>query len=78
VVHDLVVITPMSGWSAEVFVSDSFASSPSQWGRATSSGGPLYGDHTFSLGRRRASWVLLWMLDPGPTYQATIDKLRVY
>jgi hypothetical protein len=30
------------------------------------------------LGRRRASWVLLWMLDPGPTYQATIDKLRVY
>lgn len=77
VVNNLQVTTPMQDWSAEAFVAQSFSSSLGAWGRATSSQNAIYGDHTFSLGGKRASWVLLWMLNPGPTDQATIEKLRV-
>jgi len=77
VLHDLVVKTPMQGWGAEVFLGNSFSSTLTAWGRAISVQQLIDGDHTFYLGGKRASWVLLWMLNPGPTDQATIDKLSV-
>ena len=76
VLHNLVVKTPMRDWSAEVFVGDRFAPW-GNWGKPTSSQDPIYRDHTFSLGGKRGSWVLFWMLNPGPSYQATVDKLLV-
>jgi serine/threonine-protein kinase len=76
VLHNLVVKTPMQDWSAEVFVGDRFAPW-GNWGKPTSSQDPIYSDHTFSLGGKRGSWVLFWMLNPGPSYQATVDKLLV-
>lgn len=89
--HELVVETTMSGWSARSYVSaapllagcssGSYSSSciapVSAWGAATSSASNLTGSHTFSLGGRRGAWVLFWMLDPGPALQAEVTKLSV-
>ena len=75
--HDLVVTTSMQGWSAETFTSNSDASALSGWGAATARQSPIYGSTTFSLGDRKASWVLLWMTDPGPTQQAQVQELLV-
>lgn len=76
-VHELVVTTPMRDWSAEVFVASRFSSSLAGWGKPLSPRYGLNGDHTFSFPARRGDWVLFWMLNPGPTYQATVDKLSV-
>jgi serine/threonine protein kinase len=76
-VHELVVTTPMKGWSAEVFVADGFSGNLSGWGRPLDPQYGLSGDSTFSFPAKRGSWVLFWMLNPGPTYQATVDKLTV-
>lgn len=88
--HDLEVQTPMSGWAAQVYVSTSGVrpgctggsaagcyKPVTQWGPVLSSGTDLNGDHTFSLGGRQGSWVLFWMLDPGPDRQAVVQKLTV-
>jgi eukaryotic-like serine/threonine-protein kinase len=75
--HDLVVTTSMQGWSAETFTSDVDAPTVSGWGTATANRSPIYGTTTFSLAGRTANWVLLWMLDPGPTRQAQIEELTV-
>lgn len=77
VVHDLAVTSPMQGWTAEAFVGDSFSTTLAGWGTATSRHPLIKGGATFSLGDKSARWVLLWMIDPGPTRQAVIDKLVV-
>jgi eukaryotic-like serine/threonine-protein kinase len=76
-VHELEVTTSMQGWSAEAYVADSNAPALSGWGTPTASRSPIYGNATFSLGGRKASWVLLWMTDPGPNRQAQIQELTV-
>jgi serine/threonine protein kinase len=75
--HELVVTTAMQGWSAETFTSNVDAPTLSGWGTATSTRSPIYGNATFSLADKPASWVLLWMTDPGPTRQAQIEELTV-
>jgi eukaryotic-like serine/threonine-protein kinase len=77
-VHELVVTTTMQGWSAETFTSDTNAPVLSGWGTPTATRTLIDGSATFSLGDRRAGWVLLWMTDPGPTRQAQIDELTVH
>ena len=77
IVHELVVTTSMQGWSAEAFTSNTDAPVLRGWGTATAIRSPIYGSTTFSLGDRSASWVLLWMTDPGPTRQADIEELSV-
>jgi eukaryotic-like serine/threonine-protein kinase len=77
VVHELVVTTAMQGWSAEAFTANTDAPALSGWGTATAIRSPINGNTTFSLGDHRASWVLLWMTDPGPTRQADIEELTV-
>jgi serine/threonine protein kinase len=76
-VYQLTVTTPMKGWSGEVFVADSFSSSLAGWGRPLDPQYGINGNHTFSFPPKRGSWVLFWMMNPGPTYQATVDKLFV-
>lgn len=76
VLHDLVVKTPMRGWSAQVFVASHFANWGG-WGKPVSAQDGINGDHTFPLQGERGDWVLLWMLNPGPSNQATVDKLAV-
>ena len=76
VLHDLVVKTPMRGWSAQVFVASHFANWGG-WGKPVSAQDGISGDHTFPLQGERGDWVLLWMLNPGPSNQATVDKLAV-
>jgi serine/threonine protein kinase len=75
--HALKVTTPMQGWSAEVFVGAAPAATVAGWGTPTAQASVIAGTHTFSLGGRKGEDVLLWMTDPGPTRQATIDELQV-
>jgi serine/threonine protein kinase len=77
-VNQLTVLTPMRDWSAETFVSQSAHSALSGWGKPTEQRSGLNGSASFSLGSKTARWVLLWMLDPGPTYQAVIDKVYIH
>lgn len=75
--HLLSVQTPMQGWSAEVFVRSSCASSLELWGRAVEVRSGLRGDATFALDGQRGACVLLWMLDPGPKRQAVVQELSL-
>ena len=76
--HELVVTTPMQGWSAETFVGNDFAKNLSGWGRPVGQLQDVNGSQRLSLGNERASWALFWMLDPGPQEQAVVDKLAVH
>ncbi len=75
--HRLRVDTTMSGWTAEAFVSTSDHASLPGWGKPVSRQSGIQGSTSFSLGGRRASWVLLWMLDPGPSRQAELTSVSV-
>lgn len=75
--HELKVVTPMEGWSAKTFVATGDPSTLQGWGVATDYRSGLNGTAGFSLGGKKAVWVLLWMLDPGPAEQAVVDKLYV-
>jgi eukaryotic-like serine/threonine-protein kinase len=75
--HSLVVTTPMRDWTAEVFTADSDSGDLSGWGRPVEKRTGITGNETFSLAGRKASWVLFWMIDPGPSRQAVVDELSV-
>jgi eukaryotic-like serine/threonine-protein kinase len=75
--HELVVKTPMRDWSAETYVANSYASTLNGWGAPTGALTDVNGSQVFSLGDKRGSWVLFWMLNPGPSDQATVDKVSV-
>ena len=77
VLHQLAVSTPMDGWSAEVFTANSAAGTLSGWGRSLSHQASINGDAVFSLGGQKASWVLFWIIDPGPTRRAVVRRLSV-
>ncbi|HMK98527.1 MAG TPA: serine/threonine-protein kinase [Acidimicrobiales bacterium] len=78
VLHELDVTTPMQGWSAETFVAEKYSSALRGWGQPTWRLWKVNGDQRFALEGRRGSWVLFWMLDPGPGEQAVVDKLAVH
>jgi hypothetical protein len=77
VLRQVTVSTPMQGWTAEVFASSSDAGALSGWGQALSRQSAIKGDAVFSLRDKKASWVLFWMIDPGPTRQAVVRRLSV-
>ncbi len=77
VLHQLSVTTPMRAWSAEVFASNSDASTLSGWGQVLSHQSAVNGDAVFPLHGKKASWVLFWMIDPGPARQAVVRRLSV-
>lgn len=77
VLHELVVTTTMTDWSAETFVSSTDAPTLSGWGAPTAKRAGINHSVVFSLGGKTGSWVLFWMLDPGPGYQAVVDKVSV-
>ena len=76
--HDLVVTSPMDGWSAETFVGTSYSGALSGWGPATAQRSDIKGDATFSLGGRTGRWALLWLTDPGPSRQAVVQAVSVH
>ncbi len=77
VLHQLSVSTPMKGWSAEVFASGSGSATLGGWGRAVAQRSSINGDAVFPLDGAKASWVLFWMVDPGPSRQAVVRRLSV-
>jgi serine/threonine protein kinase len=76
--RELVATSPMKGWTAEVFMADSDAAHLSGWGRPVDERSRLDGSATFSLGGRTASWVLFWIVDPGPSRQAVVEELTLH
>jgi serine/threonine-protein kinase len=77
VLHRLVVSTPMDGWSAEVFTAGSDSGTLGGWGQPLSRQSSISGEAVFSLGDKRAGWVLFWMIDPGATRQAVVRRLSL-
>ncbi|HYA44839.1 MAG TPA: hypothetical protein VED59_04470, partial [Acidimicrobiales bacterium] len=77
IVHRLSVATSMQDWSADTFVANSYAGRLSGWGGPTDSRSGIGGDTTFTLGAKSCDWVLLWLIDPGPTHQAEVQELTV-
>jgi hypothetical protein len=75
--HDLFVTTPMQDWSAEVYVSGADSPELAGWGRPTDEHAGVNGSAVFSLSGKSGSWVLFWMLNPGPTNEAVVDKVSV-
>ena len=78
VLHELVATSPMKGWTAEVFTADRDSPDLSGWGRRVDERSGVDGSATFSLGGRTASWVLFWIIDPGPSRQAVVEELSVH
>jgi putative peptidoglycan lipid II flippase len=77
--HQLSVLSPTQGWSAEVFVANGIPSPPSlaAWGKVLDTKQAIPGNATFSLGGAQGSTVLLWITDLGPRYQAAVAELHV-
>jgi putative peptidoglycan lipid II flippase len=77
--HQLSVLSPTQGWSAEVFVASSVPSPPSlaAWGKGLDAKQAIPGNATFNLAGVQGSTVLLWITDLGPRYQAAVAELRV-
>jgi len=76
--RQLVATSPMKGWTAEVFTADRDAADLSGWGRPVGERSRVDGSATFSLGGRTASWVLFWIVDPGPSRQAVVEELTLH
>jgi serine/threonine-protein kinase len=77
-VHELVAISPMKGWRAEVFTATRESSVLAGWGSPVDERSGIDGSATFSLAGRTASWVLFWIIDPGPKRQAVVEGLSVH
>jgi serine/threonine protein kinase len=76
--HELVVLSPMKGWRAEVFTADRDAPDLAGWGTPVDRRSGIDGSATFSLAGRTANWVLFWIVDPGPSRQAVVEELTVH
>ena len=76
--HELVATSPMKDWKGEVFMADRNAPDLGGWGRPVDERSGIYGNATFSLAGRTASWVLFWIIDPGPSRQAVVEELTVH
>jgi serine/threonine-protein kinase len=75
--RELVAASPMKGWTAEVFTADGDPPVLAGWGSPVDKRSGIDGSATFSLKGRTASWVLLWVIDPGPSRQAVVEELSV-
>jgi hypothetical protein len=78
--HHLVVTSPTTGWAAKSYVSTS-AIDGSQgigaWGQPTDSLTGINGSTSFNLAGRQGQWVLLWITNLGPTFQAKVAEISV-
>jgi hypothetical protein len=75
---ELSVLSPTEGWTAEVYVAESPASSLEGWGAPVAgTDGPVSGDHTFDLGGASGGAVLLWFTDVGDAGQAEVTEIVV-
>jgi serine/threonine-protein kinase len=77
--HQLKVLSPTQGWSAEVFVADAVPSPPAlaPWGKVLAAQQSIPGDATFSLAGTKGSAVLLWLTDLGPSDQTAVAEVQV-
>jgi eukaryotic-like serine/threonine-protein kinase len=62
-------------WSAEVYVAPSAKTRLSDWGRPVAERTGVSGETTFNLQSRKGAAVLLWITDPGQTYQLEVSEL---
>ena len=79
-VHQLKVYSPTDGWSAQVYVASAIPDPPAMgpWGRVVDSRqGASAGWTTFNLNGADGSRILLWITDLGPSFQTSINELRL-
>ena len=65
------------GWSAQVFVAGSPATTLAGWGPVVDSKTAIPGDATFNLHGHRGAAVLLWITDLGPSYEASVAEVSL-
>ena len=80
--HQLQVVSPSIGWTAQTYVSEVPVASGqpvSAWGSPTDTVTSTTAVTTFDLHGRRGRYVLFWLddLGPGPLYQARIARITV-
>jgi hypothetical protein len=78
--HDLVVTSSTNGWAAQTYVSSGPVDSPqavTAWGQPTDTRSAINGSATFSLGGRDGQWVLLWLTNLGPSFEAQVAELVI-
>lgn len=79
--HQMTVVSPAGGWSAEAFVSTTLPADSTGvgvWGSPTDGHTAAGTTTTFSLGGRTGSWVLLWLTSTGgPPYRAEIGDVSI-
>ena len=74
----LVVDSPTSGWSADVYVAASPAGDLAGWGEPVTSQQDIgAGETRFDLGGAEGGAVLLWITDPGPDFRAEIGTVSL-
>jgi serine/threonine-protein kinase len=77
--HQLNVLSPTQGWSAQVYVANGVPVPPTlaAWGKVLDAKQAIPGNASFDLGGVQGSAILLWITDLGPRYQTTVDELQV-
>lgn len=79
--HEMTVVAPAGGWSAEAFVSATLPADSTGvgvWGSPTDGHTAAGTTTTFSLAGRTGSWVLLWLTSTGgPPYRAEIGDISI-
>jgi eukaryotic-like serine/threonine-protein kinase len=77
--HQLKVLSPTQGWSAEVFVAGAVPNPPAlaPWGKVVAAQQSISGDATFNLAGAKGSAVLLWLTDLGPSDETAVAELQV-
>jgi len=77
--HQMTVLSPTQGWSAEVYVAnavpDPAALAP--WGKVLDAKQTIAGNATFNLGGTQGSAVLLWLTDLGPSNETAIAEVQI-
>jgi hypothetical protein len=77
--HQLSVLSPTQGWSAQVYVAGAVPVPPTlaAWGKVLDTKQAIPGDVSLNLQGVEGSAILLWITDLGPRYQTTINELQV-
>jgi serine/threonine-protein kinase len=77
VLDELVVHSPIDDWAAQIHLTTGDATDPAAWGDPIDGRSGLNGSATFDLRRVRATAVLVWITDLGPTGRFEITELEI-
>ena len=75
---DIVISSPDTGWSFQVYEADQPSSDLAGWGQPVASGTVSSASTSKALGGRRAGYVLVWITHLSPSDQVRIGELSLF